>query len=105
MKLKYRLVPHGNRDRDKEFVRKDSATAQFPIIRIVLSLAAIMSFSIASIDIKGAYLQAGQFPRDIYVKLSKGWASNARTVWKILRPAYGIVESGRLWQLVAEEWM
>ena len=105
LKIICRLVPHGNRDRDNEFVRKDSATAQFPIIRIVISLAAIMSFSIASIGINGAYLQAGQCPRDIYVKPPKGWASNARTVWKILKLAYGIVESGRLWQLVAEEWM
>ena len=47
LKLKYRLVPHGNSDRDNDFVRKDSATAQFLIIRVVLSLAAIFSFSIA----------------------------------------------------------
>ena len=105
LKLKFRLVPHWNRDRDKEFVRKGSATAQFPIVRIVLSSAAIMSFSISSIDTKGAYLQAGEFPRDIYFKPPKGWASNARTVRKIFKPAYGIVESGRLCQLVAEEWM
>jgi hypothetical protein len=26
-------------------------------------------------------------------------------VWKILRPAYGLVESGRLWQLAIERWL
>ena len=105
LRLKCRLVPHGNRDREKESVRKDSATAQFPIIRLLLSLATILSLSVASIDIKGAYLQAGSLPRDIYVRPPPGWASSPQMLWKLLKPAYGIVESGRLWQLVSEDWL
>ena len=97
MKLKCRLVPHGNRDRDKDFVCKDSETVQFPIVRIVLSFAAIMFFSISSIDIKGAYLPAGQFPRDVYVRPPKYWPSYVRTVWNMLKSAYRMFESGRLW--------
>ena len=103
LNLKFRSVPHGNGERDMYFVPKDSATVQFPIIRIVLSIAPIFSLSIASIDIIGAYLQAGTFPRDTYAKPPKGWASSSRILWKLLEPAYCIVESGRLWQLVAEE--
>ena len=67
LKLKCRLVPHGNKDVDKDEVRKDSATAQFSIIRLLLSLAVIFQFNIASLDVKSAYLQAGEFPRDIYM--------------------------------------
>lgn len=26
-------------------------------------------------------------------------------LWKLLKPAYGIVESGRIWQLVSEDWL
>lgn len=38
-KMKARLCPNGNRDKLKKTVRKDSATAQFDIIRLLLSLA------------------------------------------------------------------
>lgn len=105
LKLKCRLVPHGNRDKEKEFIRSDSATAQFPVIRTVLSTAAILRLSLATIDIKGAYLQGEHLTRDIYMRPPRGWASTPRMVWKLLKPAYGLVESGRLWQLVVEEWM
>ena len=44
LKLKCRLVPHGNQDADKDKVRKDSQTAQFPIIRLALSLCVIFRF-------------------------------------------------------------
>ena len=104
LRLKCRMAPHGNRDRDKESVRKDSATTQFPVIRLVLSIAAVLNMVIATIDIKGAYLQGGYLSRDIYVRPPKGWAAHG-VLWRLLKPAYGIVESGRLWQLTIESWM
>ena len=103
LKLKCRLVPHGNKDRDKESLRTDSATAQFPIIRIVISTSVILGFKLAFIDIKSAYLQAGDLPRLIYVKPPPGWAPPGM-VWRLLKPAYGLVESGRLWLLAIERW-
>ena len=103
--MKCRLVPHGNWHREKDSVRKDSSTAQFLIIRLLLSLATTLSLSFASIDIKGASLQAGNLPRDIYVPRPPGCASSAQMPWKLLKPAFGIVESGRLWQLVSEDWL
>lgn len=36
LKLKFRLVPNVNRHKENDEVRKDSATAQFPIIRLVI---------------------------------------------------------------------
>lgn len=60
---------------------------------------------IAAIDIKGAYLQSGTIDRYIYVRLSKGWESSCKSVWKLSKPAYGLVESGRLWQLAIERWL
>lgn len=58
LKLKCRLVPHGNRDKEKNDLRSDSATAQFPAIRLLLSLTVLLQFSFAALDIKLAYLQA-----------------------------------------------
>ena len=103
LKLKCRMTPHGNQDDEKDFVRKDSRTAQFPIIRTLICLCILLDLSFATLDIKSAYLQAGKFPRTIFVRPPKGWAKPG-VVWRILKPAYGLVESGRLWQLAIERW-
>jgi Reverse transcriptase (RNA-dependent DNA polymerase) len=98
------MVPHGNRDREKDGLRTDSATAQFCVIRLVLSIAVTLKLRLSSLDISGAYLQAGPLQRDINVRPPPGWSSK-HTLWRLTRPAYGLVESGRLWQLAIEEWL
>lgn len=98
-------MPHGNRDADKDSLRKDSANAQFACIRLLLSLAALFHFSLAAIDISGAYLQEGKVNRDIYMRPPPGWTKFIDEIWKIVKPAYGLFESGRLWQLCIEEWL
>ena len=103
LKLKCRLVPHGNRDREKDKIRIDSATAQFPVIRSLLSAATILKLRFDTVDISGAYLQAGKLNRDVYVRVPDGWTSNKYVVWKLIVPAYGLPESGRLWQLTVED--
>ena len=47
--MKARLCPHGNRDSGKDSVRKDSATAQFDVIRSMPSIATLLSFDIGLI--------------------------------------------------------
>ena len=105
LKLKCRLVSHGNRDAEKQSLRSDSSTAQFPCIRVLLSLAVLFHFELASLDIAAAYLQAGMLERDIYMRPPRGWTKYIDEVWKLLKPAYGLVETGRLWQLCMGEWM
>ena len=105
LKLKCQLVSHGNRDADKQSLRSDSSTAQFSCIRVLLFLAVLSQFDLASLDIAAAYLQAGTLKRDIYMRPPRGWATYIDEMWKLLKPAYGLVESGRLWQLCIEEWM
>ena len=68
LRLKTRIVLHGNEDKERTDIRKDTQAASFTSIRILLSLAAIFHLHIASIDIKGAYLQSGRCQRDIYVR-------------------------------------
>ncbi len=64
------LVPHGNKDDLKDILRSDSLTAQFPIIRTVLSMAALHRFQLAKIDIYGAHLKSKDIERDICVRHS-----------------------------------
>ena len=111
LKLKARIVAHGNEDKDRDAVRKDSAAAQFVIIRLLLSTAALRGFQLGKIDVKKAYLQSGPIKREIYVRPPREWnsASDAYPkrgiLWKLLKLPYGIVEAGRQWQLVAESWL
>jgi hypothetical protein len=72
-RLKCRLVPHGNRDEEKDALRKDSSTAQSLVIRLVLAIAMLHKFSVGSIDVVAAYLQSGPMPRRVlYVHLEDG---------------------------------
>lgn len=68
LRLKARLVLHGNRDVDKDNVRRDSASAELTVVRLVLALATLLGFSIATADVRGAYMQSGEAGRNIYVR-------------------------------------
>lgn len=107
--LKARIVPHGNRDVEKDSIRKDSATAQLGVIRLLLSIVTFLGFRLGFADIKGAYLQSGPIQRDIYVRPPKEWQGARgmlwRVLWRLTKLPYGIVEAGRQWQKTIERWM
>lgn len=67
LRLKERLVLDGNRDKDRFTVRRDSAAAELMIVHMFLCIASILGFSVATADVKGAYMQSGGVKRDIYV--------------------------------------
>ena len=110
LKLKARIVAHGNEDKEKDFVRKDSSAAQFTVIRLLLSAAAYHGFRLGKIDVKKAYLQSGPIRRQVYVRPPKEYYScrnspKRKVLWKLSKLPYGIVEAGRQWQLTAESWL
>lgn len=55
---KARLVLHENCDADCFFARRNHASADLCIVRIILSLAQILHFFTATVDVKGAYKQS-----------------------------------------------
>lgn len=67
LKLKERIVPHGNRDSEKYTVRKDSASADMFLTRLFLSIGVMMGLKFAVVDMQGAYMKSGPIRRDIYV--------------------------------------
>ena len=103
--LKARICPHGNRDKEKDGIRKDSAAVQFPIIRLMLSLSALMGFRVGTIDISAAYLQSGPIQRLIFVRPPQEHSCKRGTLWKLLKLPYGIAEAGRQWQTACEAWL
>lgn len=105
MKLKARIVPHGNRDKGKDYIINDSSTTQFNCIQLVLSIAAIFNFRLALADIKAAYLQIGPIKREIYVRPPQEWTGIRSLLWKLTLLQYRIAEAVRQWATTIEEWM
>lgn len=94
-KLKGRLVPHGNRDNERGDIRKDSSTAQFDVIRLLLCLTTFLGLRLGLADVKGAYLQSGPIQRELYVRPPREWKGPRGILWKLTKLPYGIVEAGR----------
>ena len=65
LKLKARIAPHGNKDRDKAFLKTDSAQCPPTGIGILLSISTMMKWSLAKIDFTSAFLQTGDAKRDV----------------------------------------
>ena len=57
MKLKARICSYGNRDKDKDGIRKGNAAVQFTVIRLVLSICALLGLHLGTVDISAAYLE------------------------------------------------
>lgn len=105
LKLKGRIVVHGNRDADRDLVRSDCAAADMMLIRLVISLTTIMGFNLGSADIKGAYMQSGPIQREVYVRPPKDCYRRRGYVWRLLKLPYGMVDAGRQWLLRVEDWL
>ena len=105
LRLKARICPLGNLDKDKDGIRKDSAAAQFPTIRLMLSLSALLGLKVGTIDISAAYLQSGPIKREIFVHPPKEHRGERGRIWKLLKLPYGIAEAGRQWQTTCEAWL
>lgn len=105
LRLKARLCPHGNRDKFKCDVRTDSATVQFDVIRLLLSIFVTKNFRIGYIDIKRVYLKIGPIKREIYVRPPKGIGAKRGFLWLLKKVPYRITEAGRQWAMVLESWL
>lgn len=103
--LKARLVVHGNRDEDKDDVRKDAMAADMMMTRLVIALGTIMRFTFGVADIKGAFMQSGPAQRDIYIIPPATYRERRRVYWKLLALAYGICDAGRQWLKTSDTWI
>ena len=97
---KARICPWGNHDIEKLNLRTDCPSILMEIFRIVLSICAEKGWDIGSMDAVSAFLQATGFAREVYVLPPKEEQAKG-VIWKLLAPAYGLVDSGRLWFLTS----
>lgn len=87
-KFKARLVIHGNRDDDKDIVRKDAVAANLFITRLLLSVGTILHLKFEVADIKGEFMQSGPITLDIYVKPPKSLQQHRQIYWKLKKLPY-----------------
>jgi Reverse transcriptase (RNA-dependent DNA polymerase) len=104
-KLKARLVLHGSKEQAADDIRSDAASIHFSLIRMILTIAAMMNFELAGVDAKKAYHQSGRAPRSILVRPPTECLAGRRSIWGLLNLPYGLVDAGRQWQLAFERWL
>jgi Reverse transcriptase (RNA-dependent DNA polymerase) len=97
LSLKARIVPHGNRDMEKENIRGDSEVADYTSYRTVLALSAILNLSLFKVDVKAASLQTGPAKRVVFVRPPSDLLLTGK-LWKLLTTTYGLTEANRIFQ-------
>jgi hypothetical protein len=112
-KIKARLVANGAQQNRELYPNKSSPTANIHSIFACLTLAAyIGNYSVAKIDVKGAYIQTEITGSPIYMRLDKRLTTMALGILpslqkyiteegtlytRLLKALYGCIQSGQLW--------
>ena len=101
--IKARIVPHGNRDKMKHVLKTDSSSCSPIGLRIVCSIASIMSWPLSKVDFDSAFLQSGASMRDVYVCPPKECNSRMKYYWLLLSASYGLVNANSKWQTASDD--
>ena len=97
LKMKARITPRGKKDGDKDLLKTFSAQCPPTRLRILTSIATIMRWPLAKIDITSAFLQTGGAKRDVYVVPPRE-CHNRSNYWLLLTSAYGLINADAKWQ-------
>ena len=104
-KFKARFVIGGHRDRLKHMMVHSTTTLQPQSIRLLLALAAIHGFNVWTSDVRQAYLQSAEpLERELYIsKPAPEFELNPSQCLQLLKPLYGLCESGDMWHDTLEK--
>ena len=110
---KSRLIIPGHLDPEIGTYRTDSPTAATMTTRLIKLLAASRGYQIYSFDVSTAFLSGKATEREIYVRapttglprVGEHRAIRPLELMQVLKSAYGLTESPRLWYLEAKDGM
>jgi hypothetical protein len=101
---KARLVVRGFQDRMKGFLVHEPNTVRVTSIRILMAIASLLGFSIWSEDVTQAFVQSTEnLLRDIYLEPAKELQMDQDLVLKLIKPLYGLSDSGDHWARTLNE--
>ena len=92
---KARLVCRGFEESTNE--QLDSPTVDKISIRFLFSVCASNRWKCESLDVKGAFLQAENLEREVFVEPPTGLSSGR--IWRLKKPMYGLKDASRKWFL------
>ena len=99
--IKARLTIRGDQE-ETDGIRKDSPTVRKSNIKIFTVIAAMEKWDIKASDVASAFLQGIEIDRDVFVLPPKE-RRVPNTLWKLLKPVYGLVDAPRGWYIALDE--
>lgn len=97
-RFKARFVIQGFRDPDKKSMLHPATNITIPKMRLLFALASIFGFRVWTTDVTMAFLQsATKGMRKIFVEGLPEMELDANEVLELLRPLYGLADSGDRW--------
>ena len=102
MGVKARLVIHGNQI--SEEVDSDSPTVRKVTMRIMITMAVQYGWTLHSADVTAAFLQSEVMVRTVHVN-PPAEERRPGMIWLLLRPMYGLDESGRCWYITVDIYL
>ena len=77
-----------------DFTETYSPVARLTSIRMILSLAVLLSLEVHQMDVEAAFRNA-DIEEEIYVSMAPGYETPGR-VWRLLKAFYGLKQSPRV---------
>lgn len=100
-----RLVAQGfSQKKDIDYSESYAPVANFSLIRMLISISISHNWIVHHLDIKCAYLY-GKLKEEIYMRLPPGYKDYSLKIAKLLRPIYGLKQSGRNWNNAIDEFL
>ena len=90
---KARLTMRGDQEETEEIIHSDSPTVNSVNIKLMLIEAVRKGWKISSSDVTRAFLQTSKINRDVYVYPPKEAGLPRSKVWRLKRPAYGLIDA------------
>ena len=83
----------GDQEKNVENIAKDAPTVNKMNIKLMLMEAVRQGWDIESSDVTRAFLQTSKIERNVYVKPPIEAGLPTSKVWKLKRPAYGLIDA------------